>query len=83
VFQRLFDASSDSDIPKNVPFTLVLIEPRNSRESSIAEKLFFDQKHNFSAIDAVVWRSKNKIFGNPKSIVATEKLREQFVPFHF
>jgi hypothetical protein len=24
VFQRLFDASPDSDIPKNVPFTLVI-----------------------------------------------------------
>jgi hypothetical protein len=24
LFQRLFDASSDSDIPKNVPFTLVI-----------------------------------------------------------
>ena len=24
LFQRLFDASSDSDIPKNVPFTFVI-----------------------------------------------------------
>ena len=24
LFQRLFDASTDSDIPKNVPFTLVI-----------------------------------------------------------
>ena len=24
LFQRLFDASSDSDIPKNVPFTFVM-----------------------------------------------------------